>query len=960
MDEYSQDSSIYSVVETGDLGDNDENERNALNKEHHDKMLWSTKPQLGSNNCIYQSLLDCGYNFPAMKECVNIEKLVIFLKHNNLPINIMYNIPDYKDELETNPTDYCRAKIKGHNYPLLFEKMREYKRNWMFECEEEAEHTLIYDAVCKHIEKAIDVKPKLKINVFFRHETIILHFSENNNIVVKKHVVIKPPKKRPLDDSNTKFVFFDLECIIDEGEDCNSLPYSVSFAVLDIIDLQKLEDLENNNNDNDRDEFIGRKLKNYMGFDCMNKFLSDVEEIVILDRSSGEIDMHYIFTSFNGAKYDNFMLLSALSRFRPNVADVERHTISHVEYHGNTISNIWFFDNTCTTFDLRRHLTVGNLFKLCKDFKIQYFCKKKDLISFFEIQSLYYYDKDDFINNLCRKVGEDVLKSYNNYDILSLALLFFRYKNMMYSFDTIKEAHSLNEKLHSVYMQVSLPSYLYKICKVFMKKNNVYFPSLTYDQFLFVKRGSIAARIQHFPFNHDGLIEEKIMSLDVTSMYPYVMFVSDQVNYPCGEIRDDIQTAAWIINTNNILHTGDRAQLPFKGFYTVNINQQHLIDNGKPVYIPFHTKEGNEWDSTVAIKQNDIVLCCTDIVNLVSYGCEVEFVLGGRCIWFTKTVNNFKVFGWLAEFMKKKNLEDEYLARGDDRYNNTSRYLCKLIPNSMSGKFNEGVHEDTSIILNKHMYNSHILNKEIDEKTVEICGHLDMDTFIVSYKKNFEKIDQRNQFKPIYAGIEIYAKSRDFVYENLIYPLGNKCLYTDTDAVKFKASDFHIVEQILRTTVVPHNRIIEDFDGRYRSMCLYDPEGGKIFGGFVDESLVGNNKTYINNKKEYAQFVFDEDNNIKDYCFSCKGVQEGSILLNMDMEGLSEFIMNGRVTNQVAAHEFAKRIGNEGTLRNKDNILKMFDGLHLGESQYTLNNFFIRDIKKSQVRNIYVLKTLNK
>ena len=106
---------------------------------------------------------------------------------------------------------------------------------------------------------------------------------------------------------------------------------------------------------------------------------------------------------------------------------------------------------------------------------------------------------------------------------------------------------------------------------------NVKFPKLTYDHYASIQKDKIAGRVEMF--NGIQEITEKMASIDVCSIYPYVMCVLNGY-YPCGDI----------IETEN--YKGDDTL----GFYYCDIDQSNLRINNKPNIYAFKTKEENNWD----------------------------------------------------------------------------------------------------------------------------------------------------------------------------------------------------------------------------------------------------------------------------------------------------------------------------------------------------------------------------
>ena len=942
--------------------------------EAHEHMIFKTTPTPPNSFCIAESLRAVGYEDMAqsLEECTDIQELYKALLERNAPIAIVYNVPyiemgfDDADENELRNTPESPYKLnltiskRKHTFfkVMVFNPMFYYKP-------EIITHYIVYDVMRAHVEAAVNNTLTLENNIYHNDYMVVKYNPET-----KKHLLIRDfydnypvrPPKCPADEIVR--VFFDCECVSDY-ELRRSLPYSVSYLIATLAELKELEGLENNYDANLAKLFIESHVHNAVGWDCMDVF---VEEIVSMANERPEIVFQLV--GFNNSNYDNFMLLDALQRID------SQHVIQYVDYQGaSKLSNIIFGKGNCTTFDLRRHL-VGSLASICKDFNIKNFAKRGDLISHLMVQRVFCHnEKEEFFEKLYELMARDRLEEYNNYDVLSLALAFYRYVEQMEKFNCLK----IMKDKKAVYESVSLPSYMYAVACEYNKLNQIELATPSFSQYKFLRKSCTGGRVQ--TFNNEGIYEEEVVALDVTSLYPYAMYVKP-VYYPCGEMVDEALTPEKIITLNNQLHsTGSLEKI---GFYTVNIDQTIQKTRRMPVIICAKTKEGeNKWEyEDDVLIQKSIVLNTVDIEALHKYGCGVEFVAGERCIVYQEKVRSFDLFGWMTDLMIEKNKQDAILRdEGADspNYSSVVRNLCKMASNSLSGKFVEKAHEKQMMRAKADEYFANLTkSKNMVEGSDEFIGFMNDKTVIVQYRVKPECI---KAIKPTAVGSLIYAHSRFHMTEHFLQKFGYKdafgritggqslCLYTDTDSVKLFKKNYHLLQTYLESTNIPHWHDIEAIAPNYAHQALYE-EGKKENGGFAHELDAGNNLNIFQGKKSYASFTIDHvTNKVKLDArgkalihFSMKGVQPSAIIID-DVDACSAFIEKSHITNnqtiisQVAALEYA-HLHPERMFKHADNVREVFTNLLQGKDVYIMNCIFERQLLNNTVAVTYALKRI--
>lgn len=946
-----------------------------LNSENHKYMVYESKAQDGRNTCVYQSLLDCDIERRVISEmfhCTDLFELKRFIVANGLKINIVYNIPEFDDVLHYR-NDFVRIRLKGRNNVQRFHKLQTKDVKYIYFLKTEgATESLICNIEHCHIEKSIHLKPEVCNNVYASAYEIIKR-NGNENLVIRDYAkIIRPPIPDVIEEKDTRFVFFDFECLVDYTEYCRSKPYSVSFSILKWDDLKELDSLECNYVEELKDRFIVDKVRSHTSYNCAYEFLGRLKE-AIMDTSNPLI--RFILVGFNNAKYDNFMLLYHLNSFCSTTRS--SHAVNYPEYNGiNTIGNIYFFDNRCEVFDLRRHLSTGSLSKLCENFNIVHFAKKGDLISHKEVQCIYNRNEpSQFYEKLHDKINIQTLIEYNNYDVLSLALLFYRYVKFMGEFECVKTAtedKTVKNPMKPIYYYCSMPSYMYKLETFFAEKADIDLGKITYPQYCMIRQALVAGRIDVFG-KRQKKYEGELMALDVKSMYPYVMFI-----YPCyfpvgspREFKMTIKYAQELVDEFDKTKTFEKI-----GWYNVDIDQSNLVHKDLPLIRCYKSDAGNDWDySEESIIQKGIILSSIDILTLLEFESKVVFNIGKDALVFDKKVRNYEIFGFLKEFMIAKNEQDKKKHNKDPTFNSSIRSLGKDCPNALSGKNAQKVFDTGIDVVTTERYYSRLTRTtKMAPGSETVIGMFGKDKVIMHYKLLNEK---KENIKPLHIGSLIYAYSRYYVYKHLLSKLGmSKCIYHDTDSVKFSVTDFQVVEEYLKSVIIPHNECMEVVDPSLKDTVLFDKEKpAQVFGCFEDELVEGNNLTFINDKKEWACFKIDPiTDDILWSVYKLKGVSPRSILIdNVNGEEERKFIARKlifgghgvntlgdmRVYNEGEALKYDMQYTDEKSFSKPKVARIVFNNLIEGNCVYLMNAQFKRTIKTTDIIVKYMVKKIS-
>tara|TARA_R110002110_G_scaffold5358_1_gene27731 strand:- start:172 stop:2847 length:2676 start_codon:yes stop_codon:yes gene_type:complete len=789
--------------------------------------------------------------------------------------------------------------------------------------DEKPKFTLIYDSVNKHIDVIKGNIPKLKDNVYIDRKRNIYLSSTTEEGKIKMKKILTPSQSVQnafkIKKAKHKFIFFDYETITDFDELSVLKPYSLSIFVCDQAGMDKLDKADFEGDKNIVDEMIENNCYNFVGFDCSEKLFNYIKQ--------NQEDTIFTLVSFNGSNFDNFLLAEYLYKH-------EMESISNVCYTNNQLLN-FKINRRHNTFDIAKHL-VGSLKKNCKSFKIKC-CAKKDLDHNI-IQSIYEDDKLTFINKM--KQNEEMI-IYNNYDVVSLAVLYNRYSK---TFGNSKYTEHIDLK-----QKLTIGSIIWEVFDKYNSNKNL--PKLDYEDYKGILEHKIAGRVELF--NGVQEIDERLSSYDVCSLYPFICSVY-KCYFPVGEviksswnefndfrnkegdnikiiktfkekndfkeehikewiygkkfnkelwndINGDIinierEHTSFIDNRTRYTITFDKKTTPNKnhiGFFWVNVNQSNLIKNNLPLIYAkkIYDKRGNllknDWKNG---KLENVFLSSVIIDALIKYGCDVEFI-NKKGIYFNDIVKNYELFGFLRDFMKGKNDQDKL--KGTPEYNSALRETLKLLMNAISGKVIEGLHFDKIKLVNEYDYHK-IKN---DKKTSKI-NTIDMkgNKIFISYSIDEEELIKKQ--RPVYLGALIYDYAKMFMFEHIYSKVGLKNLvYTDTDAGKCR--DIHGKEWIKNYAGKKDMKDLVwsdtfKYDDRYKTHKLYE-NGSKVFGSFENELTDKNVKSYILMKKTYM--IINNDNTLDAFHF--KGVSKSNIYLT----GKEKFINIKTIKHKNGTHE---------------------------------------------------------
>jgi len=876
--------------------------------------------EVGNKDCAYQCLLKIKnqgmkINLDKVKpsELRDFNNLKEFIKQNNLPINIIGNSFTLRktppEIIRENGLMYVEYTDKNGNVRKCGSSTIDIEHDiniaYLY-CNKNTadgvEATIIFDEVNKHYDV---IKGDLKIcdDVYITLSSYILKNGE---------LLFKPKEMNINSRSNVhvelKYVFFDYETVIDFEQSHCMKEYSLSILVLTNDELCELNkaDLEK---DMEKVQQIRKdKCITFLGYNCSNEFINWILE--------NQFDTAFVFIGFNNTNFDNFIFLDALLRYKgPN----SEFSITDIFYNGSQLLNFHMCGRH-NTFDIHKHL-MGSLKSNCESFKINC-CAKK---SFDHNKAQQLYLNGGLINFI---TDNEELKEYNEYDVLATAVLFFKYREAL---ESIKATEKYAKNLHEI---KTVGSLIYKVFEDNKKNKDFKLPNLTFEEYTDLQNSKIAGRVELF--NGVQKVEERLVSTDVCSLYPYSMSVAP-VYYPCGEkLNTDVYMGPDVI-----------------GFYYCDIDQSNLRAKNLPKIYAKKSKIENDWGHEEVLE--NYLISNVMIELLLKYECKVVIKNG---FYFTDRKKSCDMFDFLLDFMQAKNEQDDKKKNKDVSYNSALRETLKLLMNSLSGKVIEGLHtEKTSEVKCVSDY----LQIQDKAESVNFINSIGGKLFL-SYEVSGESLIKRQ--RPIYLGVLIYDYSKRYMYDYSYSKVGlDQLLYTDTDASKFRYSRFlEWKEWVDKENVqVPHWEEVEKIDERYKNHRVFE-YGSKIFGAFEDELEDSLGNDYVFYCLEKKSWCYAVDNKAK---FRFKGLNENALMLTMKEDFIKQKTIKHGVKGEAVAwdeekyyvepnkelevYNFAQ--DNKHLAIGSKNEVKFFEQIYTTGEAYLLCNSF-RKIVKNSARNV--------
>jgi hypothetical protein len=863
--------------------------------------IFKTNNIISNGKCANECLKLCGIETDEILN--DFDNLRNYLIKNNLKINIMcnsfnslkINISDLIFKTK-NPKKIEIANKKGRleKHTVIPLKMDYIVPVYLHKYDEKeyktAEYTILYDEINSHYDLILNNKIEIDDEVYINSRYEII---KNNQIIFNVNQINKNSKA--VAKVNYRYLIFDYETVINFNTDNCMQEYSLSILNIDDILLKELSDANDNNNNDKIQEIRKSNCITFTGFDCSKQFIN----WLILNSN----DIKYTLIGFNNCNFDNYILLDAL--LKSNKEDIQT---SNIFYNGNELLNFCIMGRH-TMFDLRKHLS-GSLKYNCESFKIG-MCSKKTL-DHHKMQEL-------FNNNTLLDYIKDNndLKEYNEYDVISTGILYYKYKSALMN---IKSISKYGSELHN---KITIGSLIYSVFEDRQKELNIKFDKLELETYNDLQSSKIAGRVEMF--NGIQKLNEKLSALDYCSLYPYVMSVLN-VYYPYGDI----------INVDS--YKGDDEI----GFYYCDIDQSNLKNQNLPNIQAYKTKSENIWDYKEEIKNT--LISNVMISLLKKYNCKVVIRNG---FIFSNKMKSCEMFNFLLDIMTYKNKEDTLKDSNDKKYNPALRNTTKLLINSLSGKVIEGLHVNKTVVVDNLAKYQTIKDKSKSIDTINTIG----ENIVVNYTLNKEDIIKEQ--RPIYIGCLIYDYAKKYMFETVYSKIGlDKLLYTDTDSTTIKYTDF-INFKNNNNILVPHWEEIEKIDERYKTHRLFE-ENSKVFGSLEDElkNIKGDNYTYyLLQKKTY---LYTNNNDTK---WRFKGINPNNILINNN----EEFIIkknNKYKIDKSKLLEVNNYYNNNNNNSISNNSIKLYDTLYTDKKALILCNQFKKQQENNKLEVVYIVKNI--
>ena len=767
----------------------------------------------------------------------------------------------YKKKYLPNPG--CNKLIYLENY---FYKLTDFNG--------EKEPSIIYDSYSEHCTVSHNSQYKdLYIGgnrSFYREKDGILYRFESQNKMIKK---LEKSKRVCESKVETKYIFFDYETIIDFKQENMLVPYSLAFCVLSKDELKQLEAYDksfgNEKDESEREKFkehIDTIVKNnsnfYYGKDC-TKYLYEFMKKNSTDKCYDEetdndtkINTRYELISFNGANFDNIILYNDL-------VNLDNDSVSEEFFNNSQLLKFKIF-GVNKVWDLAKFL-VGSLQNNCIGYKVN--TVSKLCISHYEAQRMY-------DNGTLEKYikSNDKIKKYNIYDCLSCAVIFERFKNALLL------VPELEKYAKHITDYPTLGSFMQTVLIDNCKKKGYNIDSMTSKNVVLKKKKATVKEKKELLIkfynslkkdrtggrcdNNEFIIKltEKLSSLDVCSLYPYVMFIMKDCYYPVGKIYEATKDDYEKIKDDKI------------GFFYCDVLHQSL--NKQLINILCEkTKIDNNWNKEYI---SNVLISIPMIKLLKKYGAYLTIRNG---YYFEDKVRGCDLFSCLLPLMEIKNNEDIKKENKEEDYNPALREAIKLCLNILSGKLNQRVYTEKIKFLNWGEYLENLKKYKDDKIEKLVLIDIKRDKYMCSItSKEDEEITRTLSYLQI--GSLIYDYSKIHMYENIYSKIPKSFLYyTDTDSVKIPEKMSNILKKQLSKIPVSHWKDIEKIDPRYKKLKMYN-EKEKIFGSLEDEYKDYKNQelSYHLGKKQYVLFAEDNYGN-KVTKLSFKGINKNDFII---------------------------------------------------------------------------------
>jgi len=569
-------------------------------------------------------------------------------------------------------------------------------------------------------------------------------------------------------------------------------------------------------------------------------------------------DAQNYIVSFNGACFDNLFLLKSI---------IDNKVLCDTSICGGLIELSAASASDMPTFrtlDIRRLLggtgsLEGHSRSFIKDITMRKTCNKK----LFKIINEKYrngrvLDDDEFINEF---IG------YNNLDVESLMLIHCAMLRALTHITKDDQIETIISRCVSL-AQFSMIWFKRGIKSMPQSKKPQKFANvgkmselteedqkLQYDLLKTYKTGGRcqAQKTEEYETKFDQC------SLDVASLYPFVMMCYNKGYYMAGKLK-----------ATNVYVEGK------PGVYFGTVTQ---LNNGNNEMGFFCEKSAlaNDWN-VFNREITRVVMTSHDIEEILKKKPHWQFTI----VWGYYTEDSARgidIFASILPFMKEKAVQDSLVVNKDPNANNAIREMCKSVMNSLSGKFLQAVKQVEKYVIEPDALDLMRQNGTVVQSTIDTIRKDDDDYHIESLKKD----------KMLHVGLFIYSLSKIYMYQNAYSVMNNEGVtvigkkefaYTDTDSNKIVKQEVFDNWMELRGARSMADQVwpeVLNMNLGYTQNTTYfyngEPGTIKCMGQFEDEykGKGYNNAIYLN-KKEYMVWK-TENGIITKSCIKLKGVQ---------------------------------------------------------------------------------------
>ncbi len=693
---------------------------------------------------------------------------------------------------------------------------------------------------------------------------VLFYYNEHIYVLHKHKIDLKLPDKNKI-----LHVYFDLETVSD-FEIFELKPLTISYSIHETNDKLHIECKLND---------LKKNLRYFEGKHCIKSFLTRIFEI------HKEYRKVCVF-SFNGARFDNWLVFHEASRFYPE----EMNDIFTYD------KNLFFkLSDNIKFFDCIKYCSPSSLDKLTKNNK---FYKKVKLnkmsnITFNELNYVYNQNNqslDSVFDYLKLKNQYEIFIEYNKIDILAMAEWFLY----------LQEDYMKIMNVYDITSNLTLGSHC---LKYFIHKLKLKNPTRNHHFKLTKKEYDLILKSQYAGISYCNrqLTEELITVIDIVSQYPYSLLYG---NYPS------------IDSENKLILTSAFDMDKDLGYHIINnLDQSNLILN----IIPGRTKDGYDYHQKII---DEVVINTIDLKQLIKYGVKYDLIESFKWKYTEKGID---IFGdYILPLMKMKNQQDIYKKNKDPRYDPQKRAFIKMMLNIITGKLSQKIQINKEILVNSIS----LISKYKNDKDYELMGTIAHNVL------HFNKIEKTSNKKNIYSYIPIatliYSYARklimDVILENNITPLN-----IETDSIAMLDNDFKKLQE-------KKIKVYDDFGNIKNVNLLYKDEGYKYFGQFEIENvfyrgITLSKKTYFfeNKDPKYNKSKFkgiskdwiicDDKKLIADY-IKCKNKKDYEMYMRL-CDKLIKY--DPLINNSIYRFEIYKKLfNNEDVYVIYNNILKSF------------------------------------